>query len=73
VCATVAHVKSIGFTGVILAYAKEFPVEVSTGHPESTTVSEETPSIIDEEIMPWKKNTLKTVGMVEPGDFASIK
>jgi hypothetical protein len=58
---------------VILAYAKEFPMEASTEHPESTTLSEEIPSIIDDEILPWKQNTLKTVRMVEPGDFTSIK
>lgn len=72
---TIAQVKSIGFTGVVLAYAKESPMDTwtPTELPDSAEPGEETQSAIDQEIVPWTENMLKTVRMVEPGDFAAFK
>ncbi len=29
--------------------------------------------VIEQEILPWKKGTLATVAMTEPGDFVAVK
>lgn len=70
---TIAQLKAVGFTGVILAYAKESSLEVPADSPESTQQGEETQSTIDKEIVPWAQSTLETVRMAEPGDFVAFK
>lgn len=67
VAKTVAQGKSIGFTGTILAYAKESPEH---GQGSSTeTVSQNA----DREISEWLKNSLETVRLVTAGDFVALK
>ena len=66
------QLKDIGFTGVILAYAKENPTE-ELSEPEAAQPGEETQAIIDKEIRPWAENTMETIRLTQPGDFAALK
>lgn len=64
--------KDIGFTGVILAYAKENPTE-ELPESEAAQPGQETQAIIEKEIRPWAENTLETIKLTQPGDFAALK
>ncbi|KAK3693287.1 FAD-linked oxidoreductase-like protein [Podospora appendiculata] len=70
---TIASLKSIGFSGVILGYAKEVVLTASqtkdlTAHSPAT--EEE---CIRTEINPWSAGTLETVRLASPGDFVALK
>ncbi|CAM1504870.1 Fc.00g024610.m01.CDS01 [Cosmosporella sp. VM-42] len=69
---TITGLKNIGFTGVILGYAKE--VVLTSNQAESlTNAGEETEECIRDEIIPWTEGTLETVRLAEPGDFVALK
>lgn len=61
---TVARLKRIGFTGVVLCYAKEAPP-----HDQD----QETCAITDRQIDHWAHYTLETVRMTVPDDFVAVK
>lgn len=65
---TVAQVKHIGFTGTILAYAKETPT-----HPTKTGNSIETDLNSDPEVEQWLMSSLETVQLAAAGDFVAFK
>ena len=72
--ATIARLKCMGFTGVILAYAKELIVtDEQADHTKRSKLGEETSSTADKEIALWTKSTLETVRLTKPGDFAAFK
>ncbi len=77
VSATTARVKNVGFTGVILAYAKESPSDLPVDDDSSEGVdlnpTVETQSIIANEVAPWVESTLETVRSTVSGDFAAFK
>lgn len=58
---TVAQMKKTGFTGVILGYAKEFSINEGEEANEAADVQE------------WKNGYLKTLSMIEEGDFLAMK
>jgi hypothetical protein len=71
---TMASLKDIGFSGVILTYAKEAvpsegDVEVTAGYEPSN----ETAHDITSEIEPWAKGTLDTIKLAGPGDYVALK
>lgn len=71
---TVSRLKSIGFTGVLLGYAKEAVLSDEQAHKLAAgKLGEETQAIIQSEIKPWAEGTLETVRLAEPGDFVSLK
>ncbi|KAE9368691.1 FAD-linked oxidoreductase [Stipitochalara longipes BDJ] len=73
---TVDSLKSIGFKGVILGYAKEVVMdETQTASLSSCsdTNSETAEACIRDEIIPWANGTLETVKMTAPGDFVALK
>ncbi|KAK7418174.1 proline dehydrogenase [Neonectria punicea] len=69
---TIAGLKNIGFTGVILCYAKEVVLTSdqakSLGEP-----AKETEEALNNEILPWAEGTLETVRLVQPGDYVALK
>lgn len=72
--ATIARLKNIGFSGVILGYAKE--VVLSAKEAEAVAAKDqgkETASDISNEIEPWANGTLETVALAEPGDYVALK
>ncbi|OAR03494.1 hypothetical protein LLEC1_07047 [Akanthomyces lecanii] len=66
---TLAGVKKIGFTGAILAYAKEAPNE-DTDDPEMSLDPREK---AERDISTWLENSLETVQLSTPGDFVALK
>ncbi|KAI2469593.1 proline dehydrogenase [Annulohypoxylon bovei var. microspora] len=71
---TVDGLKKIGFTGVILGYAREI---VLTQAQTQNLSACDTGAIADEcvrkEIGPWAAGTLETVRLARPGDFVALK
>jgi hypothetical protein len=71
---TVESLKSIGFKGVILGYAREVVMdEAQTQNLSSCEGSETAGACILNEIIPWANGTLQTVNMTCPGDFVALK
>lgn len=68
---TVNGLKSVGYTGVILAYGKEIVLEKGEKIDLSSTQSANPAA--DEEVQDWKEGTLKTVQMTEEGDMIGLK
>ncbi|KAK4220353.1 FAD-linked oxidoreductase-like protein [Rhypophila decipiens] len=72
---TVAGLKNIGFSGVILGYAKEVVMtnkdQAAASLEPNSTPSEE--AIIRNEIEPWAKGTIETVKLASKGDFVALK
>lgn len=75
VCRTVRGLRDIGFTGVILAYAKE--VVLTDAQTKALAAAgkegEETEECIRSELKPWAEGTLETVRMTCSGDFVGLK
>ncbi|CEJ94297.1 hypothetical protein VHEMI09837 [[Torrubiella] hemipterigena] len=71
---TIAKLKNIGFTGVILGYAKEVVLpEDEAQNLVGEAALTETKRDIEGEITPWADGTLTTVGLAEPGDYVALK
>ncbi|KAF5611707.1 proline dehydrogenase [Fusarium bulbicola] len=69
---TIDGLKNIGFTGVILNYAKEVVLTKDEGEGLKNGAME-TDECIQNEILPWARGTLETVRLAEPGDFVALK
>ncbi|KAF4783941.1 proline dehydrogenase [Colletotrichum scovillei] len=71
---TIKGLKDIGFSGVILGYAKEVVLtdaqKKELGACSQGKIAEE---CVYNEIIPWATGTLKTVKLAEPGDFVALK
>lgn len=71
---TISRLKNIGFTGVILGYAKEVVLtDKQADELASGKAGEETPELIQAEVVPWAEGTLETVRLADPGDFVALK
>ncbi|KUJ24433.1 FAD-linked oxidoreductase [Mollisia scopiformis] len=71
---TASNLRSLGFSGVILAYAKEVVLSESQhASLESCGESSAAEQCIREEIIPWANGTMETVKMTRPGDFVALK
>ncbi|KAJ8057989.1 hypothetical protein OCU04_013162 [Sclerotinia nivalis] len=69
--ASVAAMKKLGFSGVILGYAKEVNVtggEVQRG--DGMSVSKE---VGEKAIGEWRDGLMSTLSLLQPGDFLSVK
>ncbi|EFX01442.1 proline oxidase [Grosmannia clavigera kw1407] len=67
---TIAGLKNIGFSGVILGYAKEAVLQ--DGETESLSVKG-ADEATKQEIASWTEGTLETVRIAAPGDFVALK
>ena len=71
---TITGLKSIGFKGVILGYAREVVLnEKQREDLASCGQDEAAEACIKNEIMPWAKGTLETVRLASPTDFVALK
>ncbi|KAF8848290.1 FAD-linked oxidoreductase [Acephala macrosclerotiorum] len=72
--ATASSLRSLGFSGVILAYAKEVVLSDSQ-HAALSSCGDDSAAeqCIKEEIIPWANGTIETVKMARPGDFVALK
>lgn len=68
---TTLRLKNIGFTGVILGYAREIVLDKKEAGSLSGVM--ETEECIQNEIIPWAEGTLETVRLTEAGDFVALK
>ncbi|KAG9254781.1 proline dehydrogenase-like protein [Emericellopsis atlantica] len=71
---TIDGLKSIGFTGVMLCYAREVVLSGQQAKAlREGKIGDETPELIQNEVAPWAKGTLETIRLAQPGDFVSMK
>ncbi|KAH8592130.1 FAD-linked oxidoreductase-like protein [Bisporella sp. PMI_857] len=68
---TIASLKTLGYKGVILNYAKEVVLSPS----EKAALKSSGPSIasVETELKPWANGTLETVRLTSEGDFVALK
>lgn len=72
---TIGSLKRLGFSGVILGYAKEVVLtraeldELARCGLEGDVADE----CIKKEVMPWKEGTLETVRLASEGDYVALK
>jgi proline dehydrogenase len=64
---TMDYLKTMGFKGVILIYSKEIPAMPVEELRELESVAQ------DEDIDIWRDGNVRTLDMVEPGDYVGIK
>jgi hypothetical protein len=71
---TMHGLKKIGFSGVILGYAKEVVLsDDQTKDLASCGEGEAAEECLRTEIIPWTDGTLETVRLAEPGDYVALK
>jgi proline dehydrogenase len=72
--ATITSLKSIGFKGVILGYAREVVLsEQQKDALASCGQDQAAEACIKNEIIPWAKGTQETVRLASPTDFVALK
>ena len=67
---TVTDLKKTGFTGVILAYAKEIVLRKDQSFSECKNINYEE---IKAEVQAWRDGNIKTISLTESGDFMGLK
>ncbi|KAL1999589.1 hypothetical protein VTN02DRAFT_4301 [Thermoascus thermophilus] len=74
---SIQNLKRMGYSGVLLGYAKEVVMAEdetdSVGPPRSLEAEELRRKRNSEEIQSWMDGTMKTVELAEAGDFVSVK
>lgn len=70
---TIKTLKDMGYAGVMLCYAKEVVLDAEAAKELEASGGKATDATIQNEILPWKKGTLATVALAEPGDFVALK
>ncbi|XXH06148.1 hypothetical protein Hte_012594 [Hypoxylon texense] len=71
---TIDGLKRIGFTGVILGYAREIVLsETQTRNLSACDAGPVAEECMRNEISPWAAGTLETVRLARPGDFVALK
>jgi len=74
VCRTIGSLKNLGFSGVILGYAKEVVLTAEqTENLASCGQGSAADECVQKEIIPWATGTMETVRLAEPGDFVALK
>ena len=68
---TVVTMKSMGFKGVILGYAKEIIVDSAAIQEEPAGAR--LPESYDKAIDEWREGNLRTLAMISGGDFLAVK
>jgi hypothetical protein len=71
---TIDSLKRIGFSGVILCYAREVVLtEAQTKDLSSCASGAAAKECVRTEINPWAAGTMETVRLTPPGDFVALK
>lgn len=70
---TIRNLKGIGFTGVMLCYAKEVVLSKEQLAAAPKAAGQETEECIRNEIAPWAEGTLETVRLATEGDYVALK
>lgn len=69
---TVAHIKKMGYNGVILGYGREIVLDEDHRGSENVSARDEASSG-DPHITAWLEGNLKTVDLIGEGDYINIK
>lgn len=67
---TAASIRNLGFAGVILTYGRELQINEKKG---LVGLGREAVSQKSEDIKKWRDGNLKTLDMLQPGDWLAIK
>lgn len=70
---TIQNLRGIGFTGVILAYAKEVVLSKDQLAAAPGAEGKETEEVVRDEIAPWAEGTMETVRLATQGDYVGLK
>ncbi|PKS08355.1 hypothetical protein jhhlp_005299, partial [Lomentospora prolificans] len=70
---TINNLKDLGFSGVILGYAREIVLNDEQLSTLTSCDGLDVEECIRTEITPWKEGTLETVNLAKPGDFVALK
>ncbi|OBT65033.1 hypothetical protein VE03_05254 [Pseudogymnoascus sp. 23342-1-I1] len=70
---TITSLKSMGYKGVMLCYAREVVLDAKAAAALEASGGKATEAVITNEILPWKQGTLNTVSLVAPGGFVAVK
>lgn len=72
---TIARLKGLGFSGVILGFAREVVLtEAQTKELASCGLEGEVADeCVRNEVLPWKEGTLETVRLANEGDYVALK
>ncbi|KAH1495976.1 hypothetical protein LV164_002339 [Aspergillus fumigatus] len=70
---TVQDMKSLGFKGVILGYARESIAKADENDNSSFHVEKSQLAIQDQAVEEWRQGNLRTLKMIGAGDFLGIK
>lgn len=72
---TMARLKGLGFSGVILGYARE--VVLTNKQIDDLAMSglegKDMEDSVKNEVIPWANGTLETVRLAEEGDYVALK
>lgn len=67
------HLKEMGYSGVILGYAKEVVLDGDEVQALETRDVEQHAEASQDEVRQWKEGTMQTVELAEEGDFVALK
>ncbi|KAI1819878.1 proline dehydrogenase [Xylaria intraflava] len=71
---TIDSLKRLGFTGVILGYAREVVLtEAQTHNLSSCSEGPVVEECYRNEILPWEAGNIETIELAQPGDFVALK
>lgn len=72
---TISNLKGLGFSGVILGYAREVVLTDAQLKALSSfgLQGKELDESVKNEVIPWAKGTLETVRLAEEGDYVALK
>ncbi|KFY30880.1 hypothetical protein V493_01588, partial [Pseudogymnoascus sp. VKM F-4281 (FW-2241)] len=70
---TIDSLKSMGYKGVMLCYAREVVLDTKAAAALEASGGKASEAAITNEILPWKQGTLNTVSLVAPGGFVAVK
>ncbi|EFQ33659.1 proline dehydrogenase [Colletotrichum graminicola M1.001] len=71
---TIDGLKDIGFTGVVLGYAKEVVLTADqTRDLAACDKGDKAEECVRNEVIPWARGTMETVRLAQPGDFVALK
>lgn len=72
---TISNLKGLGFSGVILGYAREVVLTDAQLKALSSfgLQGKELDECVKNEVIPWAKGTLETVRLAEEGDYVALK
>lgn len=72
---TIARLKQLGFSGVILGYAREVVLtdEQTKDLANFGLKGKDVEEAVKNEVVPWAKGTLETVRLASEGDYVALK